>query len=46
MTRDVLFTQSAQPFIIAGSGTLGWDEVRSTGNSTEVVGLKLSTGCK
>jgi alanine-glyoxylate transaminase/serine-glyoxylate transaminase/serine-pyruvate transaminase len=27
MTRDVLFTQSAQPFIIAGSGTLGWDEV-------------------
>ncbi|PVG03157.1 putative AGX1-alanine-glyoxylate transaminase [Serendipita vermifera] len=29
MARDVLFTQSAQPFIIAGSGTLGWDQVAS-----------------
>lgn len=29
MTRDVVFTQSGQPFIIAGSGTLGWDEVAS-----------------
>ncbi|KAH9939141.1 PLP-dependent transferase [Amylocystis lapponica] len=27
MTREVLFTQTAQPFIIAGSGTLGWDQV-------------------
>jgi aspartate aminotransferase-like enzyme len=26
MAREVLFTQTAQPFIIAGSGTLGWDE--------------------
>lgn len=25
--RDVVFTQSGQPFIIAGSGTLGWDQV-------------------
>ena len=29
MTRQVLFTESAQPFLIAGSGTLGWDQVRS-----------------
>ena len=28
MTRDVLFTKDAQPFLIAGSGTLGWDQVR------------------
>ncbi|PFH51051.1 hypothetical protein AMATHDRAFT_47441 [Amanita thiersii Skay4041] len=27
MTRDVLFTKDAQPFIISGSGTLGWDQV-------------------
>ncbi|KAG8827828.1 hypothetical protein FRC17_007707 [Serendipita sp. 399] len=29
MVRDVLFTQAGQPFIIAGSGTLGWDQVAS-----------------
>lgn len=28
-SRDVLFTKDAQPFIISGSGTLGWDQVRS-----------------
>ncbi|RPD76463.1 PLP-dependent transferase [Lentinus tigrinus ALCF2SS1-7] len=27
MLRELLFTQDAQPFIIAGSGTLGWDQV-------------------
>lgn len=27
MIREVLFTQSGQPFLIAGSGTLGWDQV-------------------
>ncbi|THH01050.1 hypothetical protein EW026_g1559 [Hermanssonia centrifuga] len=27
MTRDVVFTSSGQPFLIAGSGTLGWDQV-------------------
>ncbi|EGN92187.1 hypothetical protein SERLA73DRAFT_147539 [Serpula lacrymans var. lacrymans S7.3] len=27
MTRDVLYTKSAQPFLISGSGTLGWDQV-------------------
>jgi len=27
MIREVLFTKDAQPFLIAGSGTLGWDQV-------------------
>lgn len=27
--RDVLFTKNGQPFLIAGSGTLGWDQVAS-----------------
>lgn len=27
MTRQVLYSTTAQPFIIAGSGTLGWDQV-------------------
>lgn len=27
MTREILYTQTAQPFLIAGSGTLGWDQV-------------------
>ncbi|TRM65179.1 pyridoxal phosphate-dependent transferase [Schizophyllum amplum] len=27
MTREVLFSKDAQPFLIAGSGTLGWDQV-------------------
>lgn len=29
MTREVLITKSAQPFLISGSGTLGWDQVAS-----------------
>lgn len=28
MTRQVLYTTTAQPFLISGSGTLGWDQVR------------------
>ncbi|KIM82940.1 hypothetical protein PILCRDRAFT_819739 [Piloderma croceum F 1598] len=27
MMREVLYTKDAQPFLIAGSGTLGWDQV-------------------
>jgi alanine-glyoxylate transaminase/serine-glyoxylate transaminase/serine-pyruvate transaminase len=27
MTRDILYSNDAQPFLIAGSGTLGWDQV-------------------
>jgi hypothetical protein len=27
MVREVLFTKDSQPFLIAGSGTLGWDQV-------------------
>jgi len=26
MTRDILYSKDAQPFLIAGSGTLGWDQ--------------------
>jgi len=29
-TSEVLFTKEAQPFLISGSGTLGWDQVSST----------------
>ncbi|KAL1703540.1 pyridoxal phosphate-dependent transferase [Schizophyllum commune] len=27
MTREILYSKDAQPFLIAGSGTLGWDQV-------------------
>jgi len=27
MIRDVLYTKDAQPFLVSGSGTLGWDQV-------------------
>ncbi|KIM56501.1 hypothetical protein SCLCIDRAFT_132517, partial [Scleroderma citrinum Foug A] len=27
MTRKILYSKDAQPFLIAGSGTLGWDQV-------------------
>lgn len=27
VVREVLYTKDAQPFLIAGSGTLGWDQV-------------------
>lgn len=27
MTRQILYSEDAQPFLIAGSGTLGWDQV-------------------
>ncbi|KAF9523065.1 pyridoxal phosphate-dependent transferase [Crepidotus variabilis] len=27
LMREVLFTKDAQPFLISGSGTLGWDQV-------------------
>ena len=26
MIRDVLYTKDSQPFLISGSGTLGWDQ--------------------
>ncbi|KAF7797185.1 hypothetical protein EIP86_008377 [Pleurotus ostreatoroseus] len=29
MTRDVVCTTTGQPFLVAGSGTLGWDQVAS-----------------
>ena len=29
VNRDLLFSKTAQIFLIAGSGTLGWDQVAS-----------------
>jgi len=29
LTRQILYSRDAQPFLIAGSGTLGWDQVSS-----------------
>jgi alanine-glyoxylate transaminase/serine-glyoxylate transaminase/serine-pyruvate transaminase len=44
--RDVLFTKDAQPFIISGSGTLGWDQARSgiLGRVDSVL-TRLFVGC-
>ena len=36
MVRDVLYTKDAQPFLVSGSGTLGWDQV---GRSTSLESL-------
>ncbi|KAF8630748.1 hypothetical protein AX17_005343 [Amanita inopinata Kibby_2008] len=44
MTRDVLFTKSAQPFLISGSGTLGWDQVASNLIEPGENALVLHTG--
>lgn len=35
--RKLLYTESAQPFIIAGSGTLGWDLVAANCTSRSFV---------
>ncbi|KAG8958126.1 hypothetical protein FRC03_009442 [Tulasnella sp. 419] len=44
MVRDVLFTKDGQPFIIAGSGTLGWDQVASNLIEPGDAALVLNTG--
>lgn len=35
MLRKLLYTEKGQPFIIAGSGTLGWDLVAANCTSPE-----------
>ena len=40
LCREVLFTKDAQPFLISGSGTLGWDQVRLL---SSLLPLSLST---
>ncbi|GAA5999829.1 alanine--glyoxylate transaminase [Rhodotorula paludigena] len=44
MLRQVLYTESAQPFIIAGSGTLGWDLVAANLIERDEKALVLNTG--
>ncbi|GAA5948626.1 hypothetical protein JCM21900_005194 [Sporobolomyces salmonicolor] len=44
MLRKTLYTESAQPFIIAGSGTLGWDIVAANLLEAGEKALVLNTG--
>ncbi|KAF9054562.1 pyridoxal phosphate-dependent transferase [Panaeolus papilionaceus] len=44
MTREVLFTKTGQPFLISGSGTLGWDQVAVNLIEPEEKALVLHTG--
>ncbi|KAJ7224479.1 PLP-dependent transferase [Mycena pura] len=44
MTRKVLFTTVGQPFLIAGSGTLGWDQIAANVVQPGENALVLNTG--
>ncbi|TNY24380.1 PLP-dependent transferase [Rhodotorula diobovata] len=44
MLRQLLYTESGQPFIIAGSGTLGWDLVAANLIERDEKALVLNTG--
>ncbi|TFK74906.1 PLP-dependent transferase [Pluteus cervinus] len=44
MTRQVLLTKDAQPFLISGSGTLGWDQVSANLVEPGENALVLHTG--
>jgi len=44
MTRDVMCAPTAQPFLISGSGTLGWDQVAANLIEPGEDVLVLSTG--
>jgi len=44
MMRDVLYTKEGQPFLVAGSGTLGWDMVASNLVEAGEPVLVLNTG--
>ncbi|EIN06153.1 PLP-dependent transferase [Punctularia strigosozonata HHB-11173 SS5] len=44
MTREILYTTTGQPFLIAGSGTLGWDQVSSNLVEPGENALVLHTG--
>jgi alanine-glyoxylate transaminase/serine-glyoxylate transaminase/serine-pyruvate transaminase len=43
MIRDVVMTETAQPFIVSGSGTLGWDMMVNLVEQGDEV-LTLNTG--
>ncbi|KAF8517979.1 PLP-dependent transferase [Hysterangium stoloniferum] len=44
LIREVLFTKTGQPFLIAGSGTLGWDQVAANLLEPGEKALVLHTG--
>ncbi|ETW79094.1 putative aminotransferase class V [Heterobasidion irregulare TC 32-1] len=44
MTREVVYSKDAQPFLISGSGTLGWDQVSSNLVEAGENALVLNTG--
>ncbi|KAF9471725.1 PLP-dependent transferase [Pholiota conissans] len=44
MIREVLLTKDAQPFLISGSGTLGWDQVAANLVEPGENALVLNTG--
>lgn len=44
MTREILFSKDAQPFLISGSGTLGWDQVAANLVEPGEKALVLHTG--
>jgi len=44
MTREVVLSTTAQPFIIAGSGTLGWDQVAANLIEAGETALVLNSG--
>ncbi|KAF8199146.1 pyridoxal phosphate-dependent transferase [Pholiota molesta] len=44
MIREVLLTKDAQPFLISGSGTLGWDQVAANLVEPGEHALVLNTG--
>ncbi|XP_006462077.1 hypothetical protein AGABI2DRAFT_151665 [Agaricus bisporus var. bisporus H97] len=44
MTREVLLTKSGQPFLISGSGTLGWDQVAANLVESGENALVLNSG--
>ncbi|KAG2098228.1 pyridoxal phosphate-dependent transferase [Suillus discolor] len=45
MTRQLLYSEDAQPFLIAGSGTLGWDQVSANLVEPGKNVLVLHSGC-
>ncbi|KAF9221371.1 PLP-dependent transferase [Gyrodon lividus] len=44
MTRNILYSEDAQPFLIAGSGTLGWDQVSANLLEPDENALVLNCG--
>ncbi|KAF8843897.1 PLP-dependent transferase [Paxillus ammoniavirescens] len=44
MTRNILYSKDAQPFLMAGSGTLGWDQVSANLLEPDENALVLNCG--